>query len=427
MAARWKPIFLGSLGGGLEFYDFAIYAVFASVLGQVFFQTEDASARLLSTFAVFAVGYLARPIGGLLFSHYGDRFGRRFMLRVTIGGMAASTIGMALMPGYAQLGVFAPALLVVLRVVQGVCLGGEIPGAMALLTENMPRNRALVCGCLFFMVDFGLLLAHATEWLIVSLMSEADVLSYGWRLAFLLGGVVAVIGFLLRQHLAESQSFEAIRDVTHKVPFVALIRRHAAELMYAFAVSCMIACIITVLFIYMNDYLTTVAQFPHGPVALGTLASVRSFIDLLPVVGWVSDRIGLKVSSVVGTLALAAVCVPVFTWLIAAPSHIMIGVVLLGGVAAVAFGAATPVIAAVFPTDVRYSGVALAYNLGFAIVGGLTPLFATWLIQTYQLVMAPAYILMFFVGAACLAMIAIPRRTLCSRPNQDGFPPRSEQ
>ena len=207
---RRRALFLGSMGGGLEFYDFVIYASFASQIGKTFFPDEAPAARLLAAFAIFAVGYLVRPLGGILFSHFGDRHGRKAMLRVSIAGMAGATFLIAFMPGYASWGIAATVLLVVLRMVQGLCLGGEIPGAMTLITETMPKRRGLACGFLFMIINVGMLAAQAVQWAITHLMSETAVLSYGWRIGFFIGGLVAIAGFFLRARLSESPAFAAV-------------------------------------------------------------------------------------------------------------------------------------------------------------------------------------------------------------------------
>ncbi|MEM1153098.1 MAG: MFS transporter [Pseudomonadota bacterium] len=409
MKNRYQAIFLSSLGGGLEYYDFVIYAVFVASLGQVFFPTQDPNAQLLAAFAVFAAGYLVRPVGGLIFSHFGDRFGRRVMLRITIGGMAASTICMALLPGYAQWGVLATALFVLLRLVQGLCLGGEIPGAMVLLTEVMPRRRGFVCGCLFGLLNFGLLLAHAIHWAIITYLPAEDVLRYGWRAAFLLGGAFAVIGFVLRARLIESPVFLAMERVVRKIPIATLLSKNWRAVLAGVAITAMGASFVAMIFIYMNGYLTNVIEYAADPVAFAGLVGVSVFTLMPPLVGAAGDRLGLKPAGIFATLVFAAVIVPCYMWILSGQPNILSGIVIATIFGVSAWGIGAPMLTAIFPTDVRYSGVAVSYNLGFALVGGLTPLLATWLIQHYELHLAPAYLLVFFSALAFVAFLSLPR------------------
>ncbi|WP_176085578.1 MFS transporter [Martelella sp. HB161492] len=403
--ARNRALFLGSLGGGLEFYDFVIYATFAAQIGQVFFPAEDAAARMLAAFAVFAAGYLVRPIGGVLFSHFGDRHGRKMMLRISIAGMAGSTFLIALMPGYAEWGVFAAVALVVLRMVQGLCLGGEIPGAMTLITETMPKRRGFACGVLFMIINVGMLAAQAVQWAIQQSLSDAAVLSYGWRIGFFIGGVIAIVGFVLRARLSESPAFAEMEDSAHKVPLVPLLKEHGGQVVTGLFITGLGAAAVPLLYLYMNSYLTEFLHYEADPVASAVLVGTILFSLPMPLAGLISDYIGIKVPAFIAALALGIAAIPLYIWMGSGIAALMPAMIVISLIGAFAWGVGPVMLTAIFPTDVRYTGVAFVYNIGFAIVGGLTPLAATWLIQTTGSTLPPAWLLAVFSLLAAGAVL----------------------
>ncbi|MEW5424645.1 MFS transporter [Amorphus sp. 3PC139-8] len=402
---RNRALALSSLGGGLEFYDFVIYAVFAETLGRVFFPASDPSARLLAAFAVFAAGYLVRPIGGVLFSHFGDRHGRKAMLRLSIAGMAGATVLMALLPGYAHLGVTASIVFVVLRMIQGLCLGGEIPGALTLITETLPKRRGFACGTLFLMINVGLLLAQAVQWLILESLDSAEVTSFGWRIGFLVGGLIAVVGFFLRAQLSESPAFADMESKAHKVPVAALLKSHRPAVVYGFLVTSLGAATVSLLYLYMDSYLNDFLHYDSNVVSGAGLIGVVIFSLPMPLAGLLGDKIGLKAPATLFAVLLAIAAIPVYAWIHVGQAHLLPAMLVISVIAAFAWGIGPAVLTAIFPTNVRYSGVAMVYNLGFAIVGGLTPLAATYLIQRTGSTMPPAYLLAVFAALGAVGAL----------------------
>ncbi|AJY45153.1 MFS transporter [Martelella endophytica] len=401
---RNRALFLGSMGGGLEFYDFVIYASFASQIGKTFFPSEAAATRLLAAFAVFAAGYLVRPIGGILFSHFGDRYGRKLMLRVSIAGMAGATFLIAFMPGYASWGISATIALVALRMVQGLCLGGEIPGAMTLITETMPKRRGLACGFLFMIINVGMLAAQAVQWAIELLLSDAAVLSYGWRIGFFIGGLVAIAGFVLRARLSESPAFAELEAATHKVPLAALFRDHRRAVWIGLFVTGLGAATVPLLYLYMNSYLTDFLKYDPDQVSTAVLVGIILFSLPMPLAGLISDFVGIKVPAFIAALALAIAAIPVYVWIHQGVGELMPAMIVISLIGAFAWGLGPVLLTAIFPTDVRYSGVAFVYNIGFALVGGLTPLAATFIIQQTGFTLAPGFLLALFAALATVAI-----------------------
>ncbi len=327
------------------------------------------------------------------------------MLRVSIAGMAGATILMALLPGYATLGITATALFVLLRLVQGFCLGGEIPGAMVMITETLPTRRGLAIGTLFLMINCGLLLAHLVQWLVINWLSTTEIVQYGWRSAFLLGGIIAFIGYILRARLSESPAFAALESHIHKVPLWALLRKNSGAVLLGFLITGLGAATVSMLYLYMDSYLNTFLHYPEQTVAFAGLMGIIVFSLPMPLAGWIADRAGLKAPAVIAALLMAAATLPIYYWLLSGPEAVLPAMLVISLLAAFAWGVGPTVLTALFPTNVRYSGVALVYNLGFAIVGGLTPVMATALIQTTGYYPAPGYILLTFTLLAAIATL----------------------
>ncbi|HEV7715728.1 MAG TPA: MFS transporter, partial [Steroidobacteraceae bacterium] len=227
--SQWRVIILSSLGGALEFYDFVIYSMFAQYIGAAFFPASDPLNSLMLSFTVFAVGYVARPFGGVVFSHFGDKYGRRPVFIIAMLTMSLATVAMGLLPTYAQWGIAAPCLMVLLRLLQGFSLGGELPGAITYVVETAPRQGGFAAGFVFFCVNSGVALASALSWAVHESLAPADVAAWGWRIGFLFGGALGFVSFWLRLSLEETSEFRQVRSVASKQPFLELIKSHPAN------------------------------------------------------------------------------------------------------------------------------------------------------------------------------------------------------
>src|SRR5262245_41262409 len=197
-SAGWRIVLLASLGGTLEFFDFVVFGIFARDIADAIFPSSSPLVSLLASFAAFAVGYLARPIGGIVLSHFGDRYGRRLVFLASLFVMSAATLGMGLVPTYATWGVAASALMVILRLVQGFCLGGELPGALTYVVETAPKHAPFVCGVVFSCVTMGVAMATGVSLAVRTSLPPELVPTLGWRLAFIIGGLGGVLSFVLR-------------------------------------------------------------------------------------------------------------------------------------------------------------------------------------------------------------------------------------
>lgn len=200
-SSQWRVIILSSLGGALEFYDFVIYSMFAQYIGAAFFPASNQLNSLIYSFSVFAVGYFARPIGGIVFSHFGDKYGRRRVFIISILSMSIATIGMGLLPTQASIGTSAAVLMVLLRLIQGFSLGGELPGAITFVVETAPRTAGFAAGFIFFCVNSGVALASGLSLVVHEVLTEPQIAQWGWRIGFLFGGLMGLVSFWLRLSL----------------------------------------------------------------------------------------------------------------------------------------------------------------------------------------------------------------------------------
>ena len=288
--AGWRIVLLASLGGTLEFYDFVIFGVFARDIAAAVFPNASPIASLMASFAAFAAGYLARPFGGIILSHYGDRYGRRTVFLWSVFVMSAATLGMGLVPTFASWGVAASVLMVALRLLQGFCLGGELPGALTYVVETAPRIAPLVCGVVFACVTMGVAAATAVSLSVRTWLDPALVPVYGWRIAFIIGGLGGVLSFVLRRSLEESPEFERMKSLASRQPFRDLLRTHRAHVLVGCALLAGTGCFNGLYFSHMPAYLAGVLQYdPRQAVFSQTVGVIASAFGIL-LTGWLGLR-----------------------------------------------------------------------------------------------------------------------------------------
>src|SRR5437667_4642112 len=224
-----RIVLLASLGGALEFYDFVIFGVFAKDIADAIFPKPTPLISLIVSFAAFAAGYLARPIGGIVLSHFGDRYGRRRVFLISIFVMSGATFGMGLVPSFGTWGAASSVSMVVLRLVQGFCLGGELPGALTYVVEAAPLRSAFVCSVVFSCVTLGVALATGVSLAVRTWLPIEMVTTLGWRVAFMLGGLGGLVSFRLRRSLEESPEFTRMKQLASRQPFREVLRAHSAR------------------------------------------------------------------------------------------------------------------------------------------------------------------------------------------------------
>ncbi|MEE1865457.1 MFS transporter [Pseudomonas auratipiscis] len=395
----YKTLSLSALGGALEFYDFIIFVFFATVVGQLFFPADMPDwLRLMQTFGIFAAGYLARPLGGIVMAHFGDLLGRKKMFTLSIFMMAVPTLIMGLLPTYAQIGVMAPFLLLLMRVIQGAAIGGEVPGAWVFVSEHVPaRNTGYACGTLTAGLTAGILLGSLVATLINTIYTTEEVADYAWRIPFLLGGVFGLFAVYLRRWLHETPVFaemQARKALAEEVPLRAVLRDHRGAIVLSMLLTWLLSAGIVVVILMTPALLQSLYHItPLDSLKANSMAIVLLSLGCIGT-GALADRIGAGRVFVVGSLMLLASS---WTFYHTLPTHPewMFPLYALTGLCVGIVGAVPYVMVKAFPPAVRFSGLSFSYNMAYAIFGGLTPMVVTALLKFSP--MAPAY----YVAGIC--------------------------
>lgn len=408
LATAWRPIIAGSIGNTIEWFDWSIYTAFALYFGPQFFPSNSETAALLATFGVFAVGFGMRPVGGLLIGLFNDRVGRRAALTLTILMMALPSLLIGLLPTYASIGVAAPILMVLARMVQGVSVGGEYGAAATFLAESAPPSRrGFYSGFMFFSIALGLLFASALAWMLTSMLSKEQMIDYGWRIPFLIGSLGSFIGLWLRRSVAEPQAFKKQQasggPLRH--PLRTLWREHPQALRRMVGISLLGAFAFYLFVSYIPVHaIRTSGATPAVAYAASTLA-LAIFMVSQPLFGMFSDRFGRRPQLIVFALGYLVLLYPVVSMIDASFTTIL-AVELFGLLFYGLYSAIAPAVKAeLFSTDVRALGIGLPYNLVVAIFGGTTPYLMTWL----QSLGHGDWFLFYVSGAALVTLIAFWR------------------
>jgi len=395
-------VLLASLGGTLEFYDFVIFGIFAKDIADAVFPNPTPLISLIATFGAFAAGYLARPIGGIVLSHFGDRYGRRRVFLVSIFVMSGATFGMGLVPTFATAGGAASVLMVSLRLLQGFCLGGELPGALTYVVETAPRHAPFVCGVVFSCVTMGVAAATGVSLAVRTWLPVDLVPSYGWRIAFMLGGLGGLLSFALRRSLEESPEFAQMKQLAAKQPFREVLRTRLGRVALGVATLAATAGFTGLFFSHMPAYLSGVLGYdPRQVVVSQTVAVVVHALGILGV-GRLASRVDPRLLLRAGALALVVLAFPFYSALagrVASPTLLLVTAGLCGSLINGTFAV---LLTGLFPTRVRFSGVALGFNIAFTIFSGTAPLVATSLIRSTGLATSPAFV-MIACGSLTLA------------------------
>jgi MFS family permease len=390
---------LSALGGALEYYDFIIFVFLAASIGQLFFPPDmPVWMKQLQVFGIFAAGYLARPIGGLLMAHFGDVIGRKRMFTFSLFLMAVPTFIMGLLPTYAQIGIAAPILLLVMRMLQGAAVGGEIPGACVFVTEHVPRNHiGLASGTLFSGFTTGILLGSLVAMAVNAFFPPQAVLDYAWRIPFLLGGVFGVFALYLRRWLEETPVFLAMKEqkqLAAELPLKMVLRDHKAQIWPAMLLTWFLSAGIVTITLLTPNIMETQHQYDRGEALLANSIAIV-FLTLGCIFwGWLADRIGSYRVLLIGALVLAASS---YVFYHALPADVLHTTVLysLTGFALGSVAVVPMILVGLFPPAVRYSGFSFSYNVAYSIFGGFTPiLIALWLKVD---ILAPAH----YLAAVC--------------------------
>lgn len=403
------------IGNFVEWFDYAAYGYLATVIAEVFFPDSAPTTALLATFAVFAISFVVRPIGGIFWGHVGDRYGRRAALSVSILIMSGASFAIALIPGYATIGMLAPALLLVARLCQGFSASGEYAGASAFLAEYAPdRHRGLYTSIVPASTAAGLLLGSLFATVLHTLLSDAALEGWGWRLPFLLAGPFGLIGRYIRLHLEDTPKFRELCDrrqevvgVAEQSPIRVLLSAHRRAVVIAFGVTSLNAVAFYLLLSYLPTYLTTELDVDESMAFLSSSIALTVYIGAIFGMGRLSDRWGRRRMLVSASVLFVLASVPLFVLAGRVGFAALVAIQVVFGVMLTLNDGTLPVfLSELFPTSVRYSGFAFSFNSANALFGGTAPLVATALIAVTGSDLAPAWYLTAIAALALVAMLA---------------------
>ena len=387
---------LSALGGALEYYDFIIFVFLAASIGQLFFPPDMPEwLKQLQVFGIFAAGYLARPIGGLLMAHFGDLVGRKRMFTFSLFLMAVPTFIMGLLPTYAQIGIAAPILLLLMRILQGAAVGGEIPGACVFVSEHVPKKFVgLASGTLFSGFTTGILLGSLVAMAVNTFFPAQAVLDYAWRLPFLLGGVFGVFALYLRRWLEETPVFIAMKAdkaLASELPLKKVLRDHKAEIWPSMLLTWFLSAgIVTVTLLTPSIMQSQFQYSAHDALQANSIAIVCLTAGCI-FWGWWADKIGAYRVLMLGSTLLA---LSSFVFYRSLPGDLNQTIFLYGllGFSLGSVAVVPMILVALFPPVVRYSGFSFSYNVAYSIFGGFTPILISLWMKDEKL--APSYYLL---------------------------------
>ncbi|WP_050479948.1 MFS transporter [Herbaspirillum rhizosphaerae] len=401
---RRRAIVATVIGNGLEWFDFTVYSFFAVIIAKLFFPTGNELTSLLLAVATFGVGFFMRPVGGILLGIYADRVGRKAALSLTILLMAAGTTLIGLAPTYEQIGLFAPLIIVVARLLQGFSAGGEMGSATAFLTEYAPvKQRAYYSSWIQASIGVAVLLGAAVGTFVTSSLSPEALASWGWRLPFLLGIIIGPVGYYIRHHLDETPTFLEAKDKTDS-PLKEIISNFPRETLASFSMVILWTVCTYVLLFYMPTYSIKVLKLPQSTGFIAGMVGGLCIMVFAPVVGRIADRFGRRGLLSGAALLILVLAYPMFAYINATPGlfSLLIFQLVFGILIATYTGPILAAFSELFPAKVLSTGLSVAYNLAVTIFGGFASFFITWLIAATGSTMAPAFYVMI---AAAISLV----------------------
>jgi metabolite-proton symporter len=406
-----KRVLVASLvGSSIEWFDYFLYGTVAAlVFNDLFFHAEDPTVGLLLAYASFALAFFIRPLGGVIFSHIGDRIGRKKTLVLTLSLMGGATVLMGLLPTYYSIGTMAPVLLILLRLIQGLGLGGEWGGALLLAVEYAPKEKRGFFGSVPQMgVTIGMLLGTLALSL-MTLLPDNAFMSWGWRVPFILSAFLVFFGLWIRKGIDETPSFKAAQEKGEiaKVPFVETMRTHWKEVLIAIGAKVVETAPFYIFSTFIVSYATTNLGFSRtATLNAVTIATIVTTL-LIPVMGSLSDKVGRKPLYIGGTVLMILYAFPYF-WLLHQNSKALLIIATILGLGII-WAPITAVLGTmfseIFSSNVRYTGISLGYQIGAAVAGGTAPLVATALLRAYDNSYVP--VALYIILTAVISLIAI--------------------
>jgi len=381
--AELRTLLLASFGGALEFYDFIIFVFFAGVIGNLFFSPRFPDwVRQLQTFGIFAAGYFARPLGGIVMAHFGDTRGRKRMFMLSVVLMAVPTLVIGLLPTYQSIGITAPLLLLAMRLLQGIAIGGEAPGAWVFVAEHARRDRVgLAIGLLTSGLSCGIMLGSLITTAITLGFTPAQITSGLWRVPFVIGGIFGFIAMLLRRWLQETPVFEQIQRramVSRELPLRTILRSHRLAIVSSVVSTWMLTAVIVVVILMTPSLLQNVFRLSPRDVQLANLAGTAVLCLSTFATAVATDRFGVRRVTLALLPLLVIATYALYIGAERVPS-VLLPLYTFAGVGAGGAVLAPLIMVRAFPSPVRFSGVSFSYNISYAVFGGLTPVVVSWL------------------------------------------------
>jgi predicted MFS family arabinose efflux permease len=407
-ASPWKTVTLSSLGSALEYFDFVIYAVFAATISKEFFPSDSAVTSLFNTFLVFAGGYIMRPIGGVFFSHIGDRFGRKPAFLASMLLMSFTMIAMALVPNTAHWGLGATVLFTLLRLLQGLSIGGEVPSAITYVVESVPRRGVTGCGLIMGAMAIGVLAATGTSAALTSLL-PAEYLALAWRLAFVVGGLLGVCSYFLRRKLLETQALEHHVASEESLPFVELLRAYPGRVVTGIGIAAVVAIYSALLYAYLPAYLVRVLGYDAVAVSSSMMVCLVVGPIATVLMGMLGDIYPPHLIHRLGSSIALVGAIPAFNMLVGHQGNLTLILVTFALIGSFMIASHAWILADIFPKRVRCTGIAVAYNISFAVFGGFTPVIVTGLIASSGNNAIPGAYLAVVAAIAVAASFVIPK------------------
>jgi len=408
-----RSLIAGFSGNILEWYDFTVYGFFATIIGTQFFPEEDKIVQLISAFGVFAAGYLMRPIGGIIFGHIGDRQGRKKALLLSILMMAIPTTLIGFLPTYANIGWYSALLLVILRLFQGLSVGGEFTGSISFLVENAPKGKRGFFGSwTTFGVFGGMLIGAGIAAIVTSVLTTEQVNDFGWRIPFLLGAVIGIAGLYLRKDMSDDKRFKKImkEQKTYKIPLAEFFAHYKMQSLKIIMLSWAFGVSVYLIFIFLPSYLHTFLHVKlSDALSIHTIAIIFMML-IIPYFGHLSDKLGRKFILFISLIGFVVFSYPLFSLMFEKSFWAILITMLSFSVLEGLFQGVIPAIMTeAFPAKVRYTGLSVSYNIALALFGGTTPLVSVWLIKiSGGNVWMPAYYLIASCMVAIITLFFMP-------------------
>ncbi len=368
----YKLVFITCLGAVLEFLDFAIVILFAGELVEVFLP-ETGKNGLLWIFAIYSLGSLSRPIGGVLFSHFGDKVGRKQLFRLSIIMMSVATLAIGLLPSYASLGILATMLLAMFRALQGLSVGGELPGAIVFAAEHVaPKHRGLLTAAIIASAILGLVLASSMGVVLHHYLSQEQLTEWGWRIPFVFGSILGIFGYFLRRGIIETPLFTRIlnQEAVARVPLAELVKYNFRAVLTGFCLTSAAAAMVA-LYMLLPPFASRYLDFPTEDVYIFTATTLLILSALTMLSGWLSDKFGRKRMLVIGGIILLVVAFPASNAMLTGSLWLVMALTIVP--AGIANGCYVSSVSELFSTRVRYTGLAVCINSGVCVFGGCVP------------------------------------------------------